>query len=434
MRPIGVDLFAGAGGMSLGFEQAGFDVRAAVEVDPIHAATHSRNFPNCTTICQSVSDVTGDSIRKDAGIGDLPVDVVFGGAPCQGFSLIGQRALDDPRNRLVGEFVRIVVELQARYFVFENVKGITVGKHRGFLEELIETFDANGYQVLTAWKVLNAADYGVPQDRQRLFLMGCRKGENLPAYPAPTTLSPFAKLKHPADLPLTPSCFDALGDIPDAERFDDLLDSDSARVPWGDASAYAAELRGLTNDADHLGYRRLWDNAVLTSSLRTDHTALSRERFRNTPPGTVEPVSRFFKLSPEGISNTLRAGTDSQRGAFTSPRPIHYAYPRCVTVREMGRLHGYPDWFRFHVTKWHGARQVGNSVPPPLARAVASSLVRAMALEIAPPQQALMPGNDNLLSMNMEEAAAYFKVSRHVIPQRRRIERDTEKGRVAVPA
>src|SRR6476646_1143107 len=99
-----------------------------------------------------------------------------------------------------------------------------------------------------------------------------------------------------------------------------------------------------------------------------------------TLPGAVEPISRFFKLPPNGVSNTLRAGTDASRGAFTSPRPIHYRYPRCVTVREMARLHGFPDWFRFQETKWHGARQIGNAVPPPLARSIGQAVIAAMRL------------------------------------------------------
>lgn len=418
-RPIAVDLFAGAGGMSLGFEQAGFDVVAAVEIDPIHAAIHSWNFPNCTTICRSVVGLSGAEIRKIAKIGDRKVDVVCGGAPCQGFSMIGQRMLDDPRNSLVKEFVRIVVELEATYFVFENVKGITVGTHKKFLTELIAEFSKNGYEVVQPWKVLNAAEYGVPQDRQRLFLVGCRKDSKLPSYPAPTHQHP-GKFKEDSELPKGPTCEDALGDIPDAERFPELLTSDSVKVEWGAASAYAQALRGLTNDADGYGYKRKTDRSVMTSSLRTEHTAESRKRFKDTETGTVEPVSRFFKLPPEGVANTLRAGTDSQRGAFTSPRPIHYKYPRCVTVREMARLHGYPDWFRFHSTKWHGARQIGNSVPPPLARAVASQIVAALDRLPTTPAIELQPGPDALLTMNMEEATKHFGVARNVIPQRKR--------------
>lgn len=123
-RPIGIDLFAGAGGMSLGFESAGFDVMAAVEIDPVHCATHEFNFPCCATICRSILDISGSEIRRMAGLETEDIAVVFGGAPCQGFSLIGKRALDDPRNALVYHFVRIVLELRPRYFAFENVRGL----------------------------------------------------------------------------------------------------------------------------------------------------------------------------------------------------------------------------------------------------------------------------------------------------------------------
>lgn len=167
----------------------------------------------------------------------------------------------------------------------------------------------------------------------------------------------------------------------------------------------------------HEGYKRAWDSQLLTSSARTVHTQISRTRFSETEPGTVEPISRFFKLSSFGLANTLRAGTDGARGAFTSPRPIHYAHPRCITVREMARLHGFPDWFRFHATKWHGARQVGNSVPPPLARAVARAVLRGLDLTPARPNEVLSLGDPSLLYLEMSEAAEHFGV---IAPSSRR--------------
>jgi DNA (cytosine-5)-methyltransferase 1 len=319
-RPIGIDLFAGAGGMTLGFEQAGFDVVAAVEIDPIHAAVHAFNFPQCAVLANSVKELSGVDIRRRAKIGKRRVDVVFGGAPCQGFSLIGQRALDDPRNALVRDFVRIVRELDADYFVFENVKGITYGKHVQFLEELVETFASNGYQVRLPWKVLNAVSYGVPQNRERLFLMGCKVGLSLPEYPAAT----HRKAGTHGDLPEGPSCSDALSDIPDAEGFEALIGSDSVEADWHAPSLYAKALRGLARNASDYAYPRKRERLELTSSARTDHSPISRRRFAATAQGAVEPISRFFKLAASGVSNTLRAGTDSSRGAFTSPRPIHH--------------------------------------------------------------------------------------------------------------
>lgn len=408
MRPIGIDLFAGAGGLSLGFEQAGFDVVAAVEVDPIHAAVHKFNFPNCAVLPRSVEGLTGKEIRRAARLGNRKVDVVFGGAPCQGFSMIGQRALDDPRNGLVRHFVRLVRELDADYFVFENVKGITVGKHVQFLKELIDAFEKIGYRLQLPWKVLNAANYGTPQFRERLILMGAKKHLPIPLYPLPLCRPAGTPVE--GNLPEGPSCADALGDLPDAEQFDELWESDCAQASWGNPSPYAKVLRGLVNSLVDFGYRRIWDSQLLTSSLRTDHTAISRRRFAATEEGKVEPISRFYKLPSQGVSNTLRAGTDSARGAFTSPRPIHYSYARCVTVREMARLHGFPDWFRLHVTKWHGARQIGNAVPPPLARAVAAEVLRAAGFSPSVPAELVKLGSPTLLSMDMGQAAAHFGV------------------------
>jgi DNA (cytosine-5)-methyltransferase 1 len=409
-RPIAVDLFAGAGGMSLGFEQAGFDVAAAVEIDPIHCAVHKFNFPDCAVISRSVVGLTGAEIRLSAGIGSRPVDCVFGGPPCQGFSLIGHRVLDDPRNNLVLEFVRIVSELDSRTFVFENVKGLTVGRHRAFLDELVEAFDQAGYEVRLPWKVLDAASFGVPQHRQRLILMGAKKGQRLPDYPTAKTNAADSKKPLP-DLPFGPTCREALGDLPDADGFEALNASDEVKTSkFRKPSRYASELRCLTNDAWHYGYVRNWDAGILTSSARTTHTDISRRRFAETKSGDVEPISRFLKLPENGLSNTLRAGTDGARGAFTSPRPIHYEHPRCVTVREMARLHGFPDWFRLHSTKWHGARQIGNSVPPPMARAIAESLMKSLGAKGKMPKKAIDLGDPDLLYLELSQASDFFGV------------------------
>lgn len=409
-RPIGIDLFAGAGGMSLGFEQAGFDIAASIEIDPIHCAVHKFNFPECPVIPRSVERLAGSELRKLAGIGSRTVDCVFGGPPCQGFSLIGHRALDDPRNGLVLDFVRIVAELDARTFVFENVKGLTVGRHRAFLEELAVAFDRAGYECVP-WKVLDAANYGVPQHRERLILMGVKKGTTLPKYPMPSVRPADAEIDL-SGLPIGPTCQDALDDLPDVDRFPELIGSDVVDVSLvNDLTDYAYRARCIDSTAWAYGYIRDWNPVKMTSCARTGHSDISRRRFAETTPGEIEPISRFFKLAPNGLSNTLRAGTDGARGAFTSPRPIHFKYPRCVTVREMARLHGFPDWFRFHATKWHGARQIGNSVAPPLAYAIASEVMRAIEARPAQPRRVVELGEPRLLYMEMTEAAEHFGVA-----------------------
>lgn len=420
-RPTVVDLFAGAGGLSLGFEQAGYDVVAAVELDPIHSLVHEWNFPYSTMFCRDATAITGDEIRAGSALGNRELHAVVGGAPCQGFSLIGKRQLDDPRNRLVGEFVRIVLELNPRYFVLENVAGLAVGDHRRLLDEAVELLEQGGYRVRLPYKVLQAADFGTPQSRRRLILMGARSGVPLPDYPRPTTTARTTRggLPRGSDLPVGPSVAEALGDLPDADIFEALLHRDWVRAEFGTPSAYASTLRGGVRGQDDWSHRRSYDRDVLTSSTRTVHTEKSIQRFQATRPGETEPISRFLRLHPDGIANTLRAGTASDRGAYTSPRPIHPELARVITVREAARLHGYPDWFRFHTTKWHGFREIGNSVPAPLARAVASALTEADGvIPIAGGSVEL--GDPKVLSATASEAERHFGITERVIPQRDR--------------
>ena len=432
MRPIAVDLFAGAGGMTLGFEKAGFDVLAAVELDPIHCAIHEFNFPFWSILCASVEKISGKKIRRRSLIKNKEIDVVFGGSPCQGFSMMGKRALDDPRNSLVFHFLRLILELQPKYFVFENVPGLTVGEHRKFLLEVIEEFEKNGYQVEANYQVLNAANYGVPQDRARLFILGCRQGLKLPKYPQPLTKPKISKkskyIVNNLDLPATPTVWDAIGDLPEVENYSQLIDRDWVIAEYGKPSNYSSKLRGISSTKNDYSYERLFDAFFLTCSIRTKHSPQSIARFQQTEPGKTEPVSHFYKLKKNGVCNTLRAGTPSNRGAFTSPRPIHPVTPRCITVREAARLHSYPDWFRFHLTKWHGFRQIGNSVPPLLAKAIATEIISILEIVPVKPTNARQLGDDSLLKLNMSQAAERFGVAENIIEPRKRKKKEGEEG------
>ncbi|WP_225896293.1 DNA cytosine methyltransferase [Amazonocrinis nigriterrae] len=412
-RPVAVDLFAGAGGMTLGFEQAGFDVLASVEIDPIHCATHEFNFPYCSVLCKSVEQTTGAEIRNRSKIGEREIDAVICGSPCQGFSLIGKRVFDDPRNSLVFHFHRLVLELKPKFFVMENVRGITVGEHKKILQTLIREFQNKGYQVEENYQVLNAAHYGVPQSRERLFLIGAREDVELPKYPQPITQVAKPNIsahQKSSTLPICPTVQDAIGDLPEIENYSELLQRDWVVAEYGKPSKYALALRGIKTLADDYSYKREFDSRILSSSLRTKHSSATSERFAATIPGETEPISRFRKLHPAGVCNTLRAGTDKYRGSFTSPRPIHPFTPRCITVREAARLHSYPDWFRFHVTKWHGFRQVGNSVPPLLAKAVAKEIIRSLNISPVKPSFRQQLGDDKLLQLNISQAAQHYTI------------------------
>jgi DNA (cytosine-5)-methyltransferase 1 len=424
-RPICIDLFAGVGGFALGMEQAGFDVVAAVEYDPIHAATHKLNFPDCTVICDNIRNLTGAKIRELAGIGKSSIDAVVGGPPCQGFSLIGHRVLGDPRNELVFHYLRIIDELRPRVFAFENVSGMATGAHHALLDELIEGFSKIGYNVRLPYKILNAKDYGVPQSRRRLILLGARAGIKKPDYPSPTCIPHDNKrddnsLIANLDLQRGPTVKDAIGDLPDIDKYPILSHDDILEYSLNGASRYALLLRGdIANDDDY-SYIRKHAKNILSGCRRAEHTPVSRKRFAETPQGETEPISRFFKLPLDGLCNTLRAGTASDHGAFTSPRPIHPKFPRCISVREAARIHSYPDWFRFHSTIWHGFRQIGNSVPPLLSRAIGEALLDCLGITPTKPKRILDLGDDSLARFNMSSASQFFNVSRSVIPQRTR--------------
>lgn len=422
-RPLAVDLFAGAGGLSLGLEQAGYEIAASVEYDPIHAAVHEFNFPYGKTFAADVSMISGRQIRAESEIGDREIHLVAGGPPCQGISMIGRRAIDDPRNALLKEFVRVVLELKPRYFLMENVAGLMVGAHRQLIDEVVEMVEAGGdYRVVKPIKVLQAAEYGAPQSRRRVILLGARKDVPLPQYPAATHTPRTIKGEAPtnARLPLGPSVLDAIGDLPDADLFEDLLHDDTVTgVQYGRASAYAALLRGSKKDPTDYSHPRPRIADELTSSARTVHTKKSIDRFNDAEPGTTEKVSRFLRLHPDGICNTLRAGTASDRGAYTAPRPIHPVHPRVITVREAARLHGYPDWFRFHATKWNGFRQIGNSVPARLGRAVGASILAADGVTPSKGKPVKL-GSPDLLYMTAGQAHEHFGLTERVIPQRDR--------------
>lgn len=414
-RPIAVDLFAGAGGMTLGFEQAGFDVLASVEIEPIHCATHEYNFPFWTVICASVETITGQEIRNLSNIKNQAIDVVFGGPPCQGFSLMGKRSMEDSRNFLVRHFIRLVLELQPKYFVIENVPGMAIGKYQNFLQKIFDYCQQNNCQIKTDYQILNAANYGVPQNRKRLFLLGANKGLKLPDYPCYTT-----QLNQNPDciLPQTPTVFDAIQDLPEVNHYDELHYQDWVITNYGNPSDYGKMLKNLSDLANDYSYPRDYNQQRLTSSLRTKHTMKSIERFDKTPPGKRDKISRFFRLHPDGLCNTLRAGTPSDRGAHTSPRPIHPFTPRCITVREAARLHSYPDWFRFHVTKWHGFRQIGNSVPPLLAKAVAQEIIKVLEISPIKPTIQYKLEKEELLTLKMSQAAKYYNIDANIFGKR----------------
>lgn len=346
--------------MSLGFAQAGFRVVGAIDADPLNVRTHAKNLPE--TLCWEADllALTGRTILRRCGLKAGELDAVFGGPPCQGFSEIGPRRKRDERNRLLLRFATLVTELRPRYFVLENVRGLFFGRHGSLLQRFLHTVREGGYEVVSPTRLLDASDFGVPQKRRRAFVLGYRRGLRPPHYPSKALVR-------------TPTVAEAIGDLPNVDDFESLLAGDVYFGDRGNPSAYAAELRRPRTTAT--------TNATppgLTGCQRTQHTAAVLRRFQRTRPGRYEKRSRCYRLSNSGLAYTLRAGSGPEAGSFTAARPIHPEWPRYITVREAARLHSFPDWFTFERAKWHALRQIGNSVPPLLAQAVASEIRRAI--------------------------------------------------------
>ncbi|MEX2270704.1 MAG: DNA cytosine methyltransferase [Vicinamibacterales bacterium] len=383
-RPIAIDLYAGAGGLSLGLEQAGFDVVLAIDRDPYHVATHQRNFPHGKVQCASVDSLTGSELIALAGTKDI--GLICGGPPCQGFSTMGKRYVADPRNTLVDHFARLVMEVMPAAFLMENVPGMQSGATAVVFERTIDRL-SNHYNITAPVRTLNAADFGVPQRRERLFVIGILKERGGEA------VYPTGPCK---EQPARPTVWQAIEDLPALGEREDLLKLDTSeyRKVGHDLHPYVLAARGLRADPCDLSWRRDWDNSKVTGCRRVKHRPEIERLYAATAPGATVPAHNLPRLDPDGLAPTLRAGTDSEHGSYNAPRPIHPYEPRCITVREAARLHGYPDWFDFYPVKWHAHRQIGNSVCPPIARALGGSIIRALDAEVLRPSKVLKLTNE----------------------------------------
>lgn len=343
-----VDLFSGCGGFSLGASNAGCDVVLSFDIDPVLTSSYKVNFPRANLVLGDVRELSGEDCVSKAG-GN--VDGIIGGPPCQGFSSIGKRLKSDPRRSLLTHFFRVVSEVRPKFFVMENVRGITHGHSFNLLKRSLDIV-RNDFDV-TEPMILDAADFGAATKRPRVFVFGFRKDLHLDFSDA--------SLDHYRCLPTTVR--EAISDLSEAtelgldnQGFDIWKLSDRSKV-----SRYAKGLRSTTGQ--------------FTGNASTRHTDAVRDRFASVEPGKTDQVGRHPRLSWNGQAPTLRAGTGSDRGSFQSLRPIHPEENRVITVREAARLQGFPDEFRFHPTIWHSFRMIGNSVAPRLAKAVLSAVL-----------------------------------------------------------
>ena len=350
MQPRVVDLFCGCGGFALGAHKVGLSPTMSFDIDANLTSSIAANFPRTNLKLADLSSVVGSDIETEVG---SRVDGIFGGPPCQAFSSIGHRKPDDPRRTLLGHFYRLVKEVQPKFFVMENVEGLTYGNARSELDEAIA--QVPGHYKIIEPTVFDAADFGAATKRRRVFVIGYDPGEM-----NELTLSDFEAAKKP---PTTVA--DAIADLEGAIELGIDQGFDVWQLPHGIVpSSYARSLRSAS--------------MTFTGNQRTTHSKEVRARFASIPPGGRDKVGRHPKLSWDGQCPTIRAGTGSDRGSFQAVRPLHPVEPRVITVREAARLQGFPDDFRFHPTIWHSYRMIGNSVSPIMAETIFSLIANRL--------------------------------------------------------
>lgn len=365
-RPRVIDLFCGVGGLSLGFEQAGFDVVAGVEIDEDAGRYAQYNFPKTKMFSGpengDIKNFGVESFKKNH-CGPTDIFMIIGGPPCQGFSLAGKRRADDPLNGLVLEYARVIQEFKPPVFLMENVPGLETS-NSNMLSRALEIFNED-YNVITP-TVLKAWEYGVPQMRKRLFILGIRKDFNItPSLPMPITYRPI-------DDPMffcypCPTCWEAMSDVPAVDEYPELISGDRVEYTTQPQNDFQRKMRDMFFDKDDLSYPVSWNSSICSNLRRTQHSEELKEKFSKVEFGKTEKSSRIRRLDPTDISTTIRAGTTRERGSWSAPRPLHPYQDRVLTTRECARIQTFPDWFQFHPVKWHGNRMVGNAVPPMLA-------------------------------------------------------------------
>ena len=393
-QSVTLDLFCGAGGLSLGFQLAHYSIGLGIDHDPIACRTYMRNFSNCVQVnMQKISDP--QAFIHEHGLD--AVDVIIGGPPCQGFSRVGRGKLrqvnndpnyiHDPRNSLFREFLRFVARLRPLYLVMENVPDMVYYREKGtrVIDQLMSELRSLGYDAVD-FKILLAADYGVPQMRQRLFIIGNRVGIPI-TWPKPT---------HEPGKYVT--VWDAISDLPivGTKHREDEMPYISQHKP----NEYQ---RGMREGSDGILYNHQtrWHN---DDDIQAFVLLKEGEKYINLPDSLRRYDSkqhpekrnkwfrdRYRKLERGKPSWTIEAhiGKDTYRHIYPSrvgePEP-----PRTISVREAARLQSFPDSFRFIGSFTSQFHQVGNAVPPLLAKAVADAILPDVQRAITSHEQALI--------------------------------------------
>lgn len=362
---IGVDLFAGAGGLSVGFENAGFKIVYALEKDKYAAETYRRNRNNGTLVeVANILDTKPSEILKILGLGKGDLDVVLGGPPCQGFSIANMRSRNNnnPANQLVFTFSSFVKNLMPKWFVMENVAGLENFDNGEVKEQLLNLFIRSGYNANAV--ILDASCFGVPQKRKRIFVIGNRTNKSLDFIHDLNTWRPSSYV----------TVRDAIGDLP-------VLSNGNSVDPM----PYAKDLRDTT---EYQKSMRMGNHKMAPNNLVSRNNCLVLERYRSIKQG--ENLRALSIKKPELLYNYkdlskchewiyLRLCWDKPSVVISNYRKnmlIHPDQDRGLSVREAARLQSFPDKYVFYGPLGYQQQQVANAVPPLVARFIATAILK----------------------------------------------------------
>lgn len=330
-----IDLFCGCGGLSYGFEKAGFEIELAIDSWKDAVETYNHNHLKKVAKCIDIHELSNNFLEKIK----KNIIGIIGGPPCQGFSTVGSRNINDSRNHLYLEYCRVVEIVKPEFFIIENVKGLLTLGNGIFKNDIINRFSKLGYKV--EFKILNAADYGIPQNRHRVFFVGLRN----------------KKFVFPDISEKKISSSDAISDLPS------LKYENKTKYISDSMNEYQKEMRGK--------------NIEILNHEKTNHIQQTVDIIKMIPDGgKITDLSKeywnirkynkaFQRMNSNKPSNTIDTG---HRNYF------HYKYDRIPTVRESARIQSFPDNFEFLGSKTSQYKQVGNAVPPKLSYIIAKKI------------------------------------------------------------
>ncbi|UVM05091.1 DNA cytosine methyltransferase [Pseudomonas laurylsulfatiphila] len=373
VKPTAVSLFSGCGGFCEGIEQSGFAVKVAVELDKYACQTYRHNFPKTPLFEGDAHDFLSTGSGHEAAYRLNDIDLVFGGPPCQGFSQIGARRLDDERNELYKQYSRVVRDLRPRVFLMENVPNLAMMNKGHFKKLIIEEFSALGYSNTVMLKV-SADDYGVPQTRQRVIFIGTRDKDNFPFDLESFCDQTLSCLRTPRAVTVG----EAIGDLPD-----EVVHSGEV-MPYSKAKKPSSYMREMRIDLDGKVYskldKKLRGHGNSPARLHNHHTKeiqarrahlislLEPGKKANSLPKEIwdnKRPEKWRRLHPDWPSHTILAQMHRDLSEWIHPR-----MNRWITVREAARLQSFHDGFVFVGSEWQQLKQIGNAVPPLMAHAL----------------------------------------------------------------